>query len=96
MIQNVIGVCYMETQVGVSMSPPTYYLINHSQKEFCYFENDIPIFHILDAILEKYDHWSKNDDIVIDSQDACSSDLVEYLVNDAGYRDMNYDDDEDE
>ena len=78
------------------MSPPTYYLINHSQKEFCFFENDMPIFHVLDEIMKRFDHWTKTDDIVVDSQDACSSDLVEHLINELGYSDMDYDEDDDE
>lgn len=78
------------------MSQPTYYLINHTRKEFCYFENEIPIFQTLDAILKKYPQWKNTDDITVDSQDACSSDLVEHLVNDAGYTDLEYDDDDDD
>ena len=74
------------------MSPRSYYLINHTHKEFCYVEHDMPIFHVLDEIMMKFDHWTKSDDIVIDSQDACSSELVEYLVNDLGYMDIDYGD----
>ena len=83
-------------RVGNTMSPRSYYLINHTHKEFCYVEHDMPIFHVLDEIMLKFDHWTKSDDIVIDSQDACSSDLVEYLVNDLGYIDMDYDEDEED
>ena len=78
------------------MSPPTYYLINHTRKEFCFFENDISIFLVLDATLTKYIHWKTTDDICIDSEDACSCALMEDLVNDGGYLNLDIDEDDDE
>ena len=87
----------LDTITQPTMSPPAYYLINHTRKEFCFFENDISIFVVLDAALKKYTNWEKTDDICIDSDDACSCDLLEELVNDAGYFNLDgVDEDDDE
>lgn len=73
------------------MSPPNYYLINHTRREFCYFEIGISIFNVLDDIL-KNKKWEKTDDIRIDSEYAGSVALLEYLVNNVEYKDVDVQD----
>ncbi len=51
---------------------------------------------VLDATLKKYTHWEKTDDICVDSEDACSCDLLEDLVNDAGYFNLDGGDEDDD
>ena len=70
------------------MSPPSYYLVNRTRKEFCYFENEESIIKILrDAFLE-YDTWRYNDDVIIESEDAGYTFLVEHLTTGLGYVDL--------
>ena len=72
------------------MSPPTYYLINKTQKEFCSFDNRISIFKVMKNTLKLYTNWTKTDNICIDSEDAGSTVLLEYLINSKEYTCLDY------
>lgn len=68
------------------MSPSSYYLVNRTRKEFCYFENGEPIFKVLREALLKYD-WIYTDNIHIESEVSDDA-LVEHLANGLGYIDI--------
>jgi hypothetical protein len=59
---------------------PTYYLVNHTTKEFCFFENDASIFDVLEEAIKKC-KWKKTDHVAIDSEDASHYYLLDYLKN---------------
>jgi hypothetical protein len=71
------------------MSPPPYYLVNHSKHEFSYFDNiDKSIFAELERTYTSYG-WSNTDDIRINSEP--HPDMLwtyEHLVNDMEYRNV--------
>ena len=73
------------------MSPPTYYLINHTRKEFCFFDHDISIFTVLDDTLNTHIHWKNTDNILISSELAGSCALLEHLTNVAEYTGLGID-----
>ena len=71
----------------VTMSPPSYYLVNRTRKEFCYFENEEPIFKVLRESFLKYD-WRYTDAIHIESELSDYTRFVEHLSNGLGYIDV--------
>ena len=71
------------------MSPTSYYLINHTKKEFCGFNTDIPVFEMLELALKTYINWKDSDNIRIDSEWSSNSCfLMEHLMNNLNYRDV--------
>ena len=50
------------------MSPRNYYFMNHTRKEFCIFETNVPILTALEGAIRKNTEWSMRDDIQIDSE----------------------------
>jgi len=69
------------------MSPPSYYLVNHSRKEFHYFENKQSIFKVLQESLA-YPGWKDTDDLHVESELSGSTVLIEHLLNDLEYKDL--------
>ena len=70
------------------MSPPSYYLVNHTRKEFCFFENKLSIFVILEVALQKHTNWNNIDNVSIESENSGSCILLEYLTNDMEYTNL--------
>jgi len=71
--------------VKQKMSHPHYYLVNHTQKEFCYFDNDKPIFIVLENALKNNIGWNLTHDIRIGSEGTSTTIFINYLINDLGY-----------
>jgi hypothetical protein len=71
------------------MSPPIFYFINHTTKQFCIFDNTISIMRSIEIAIQKNLNWSFTDEIQINSQLSNYTHLIEYLINDLEYRDLN-------
>ena len=69
------------------MSRPSYYLVNHTRKEFHYFENKQSIFKVLQESLA-YPGWKETDDLHVESELSDSTALIEHLLNDLEYKDL--------
>jgi hypothetical protein len=65
----------------------SFYLINHSAKEFCTFDNGIPILTAFKQAL-RANNWQSTDDICVDYEDTNSFDLLNHLVNALVYINM--------
>jgi hypothetical protein len=65
----------------------SFYLINHSAKEFCTFDNAIPIITALKRSL-RANNWQSTDDICVDYEDTNSFNLLNHLVNALVYINM--------
>jgi hypothetical protein len=72
------------------MSPPSYYLVNHTRKEFCLFENELPIFLALEIVLDKHKNWRNLDNVLIESDNSGSCIVLEYLTNEMEYKNLDY------
>ena len=72
------------------MSPPCYYFVNHTRKEFCLFDNKISVFFSLNNAIENNPGWKNTDNITIESELAGESSLIEFLMNDKGFKDMDW------
>jgi len=70
--------------------PPCYYFINHTRRQFCLFDNEISVFFSVSNALNTNPGWKDTDSISIDCEPAGSTDLVEYLMNGRGYKNMDY------
>ena len=71
------------------MSPPSYFLINYTRKEFCFFDQELSIFHILDQALVTNKHWKPTDDVRIQSDSSVA--LLEHLTNTLEYTNLDND-----
>ena len=78
------------------MSPPSYYFINHTRKEFCSFDNNKPIFQELTEALHWNIGWTFQDFIHIDKELSNSTVLIEYLMTEKGYKYLDLESDSDE
>jgi len=67
------------------MSKTHYYLINHTIKEFCFFDGEKPILLIMDSIFKKYIHWKKEHDIRIGSEGMTNCDYINDIINNQLY-----------
>ena len=72
------------------MSPICYYFVNNTRKEFCLFNNEISILLSLSNAIESNAGWKNTDKICVDSEDAGYTNLIEYLINEMGYTDLDY------
>jgi len=72
------------------MSPPCYYFVNHTRKEFCLFDNYISIFFSLDNAITNNPGWKNTDKIIIESELAGATNLLEFMINTEGYTDLDY------
>lgn len=77
------------------MSPPTYYFVNYTCKEFCWFNNKSPIFQELTHIVKWNHRWTLEDNIHVESELSGSTFLIEHLVNDLQFVNLDYDSSED-
>ena len=66
---------------------PSYYFINHTRGEFCYFDENNRIIEELIIVINKNEGWTIDDDIKVDSE------ISEYLTNSLNYKNLNYDPD---
>jgi hypothetical protein len=67
------------------MTKSHYYLINHTHKEFCFFDNTNPIFVVLENALKNNTNWKITDDIRIGSEGTTTNTLLGYLINELKY-----------
>ena len=77
------------------MSPPTYYFVNSTRKEFCTFDDKLPILEVLTNTVHKYE-WTLQDDIKVESEMSDFTYLIDYLINDKNYVWLDYDSDYDD
>jgi len=68
------------------MLSPTYYLVNHTRKEFLCFLNEISIITTLEHVM-MHTLWTRTDDIQVDSECACYGKMP-HLVMYADYREL--------
>lgn len=74
------------------MSRIQYYLVNHTHKEFCYFNARIPIYEELKRIIDTWPKWATTDTIKIEGDDESKyPDLWQHLTVNLQYRDLDYD-----
>jgi hypothetical protein len=66
------------------MSPTTYYFINKTRKEFCGFDDTLPVLQALLMAITKHD-WTLQDDIKVEAEYSDCTFLVEYLTRDKGF-----------
>ena len=78
------------------MSLPSYYFVNHSCEEFCWFDNRCPIFQELTHIIKWNHRWTLEDNICVESELSDSTVLIEYLINDLQYKNLDYDSSEED
>ena len=76
------------------MSEPTYYFINNTRREFCYFDNDYSIFQELTNAVNFNTGWTLQDDIRIHSEPSNSTVLVELMI-DLQFKNLDYESSED-
>jgi hypothetical protein len=67
------------------MPHPYYYLLNHTCREFCFFDNTKPILMIIEIALQKNTRWKSTDDIHIGCECKGNGLLLGYLVNQMEY-----------
>ena len=72
------------------MSPPTYYFVNSTRKEFCSFDDRLPVLQALTQIVHKH-AWVMEDDIKVETELSDSTFLIEYLTNEKEYKDLDQD-----
>ena len=73
------------------MSPPSYYFVNHTCKEFCYFDENVQIFQELINVVNVNEGWTIYDEIKVDVELYGDTHLIEYLTNELNYKNLNYD-----
>ena len=69
-----------------------YYLVNETQKEFCFFNPRISIHDELKRIMDAWPRWKPTDTIKIEGEDeAKAPDLWDHLTVNLCYKDLDYD-----
>ena len=58
------------------MTSPTYFFINHDRKEFCYFQNDVPAFGAIGAIMNYKTGWLYGHNIVVSTDKLLSAKIL--------------------
>ena len=69
---------------------PTFFFINHTTKQLCIFDNTISIMRSIEIAIQRNSNWSFTDEICIDSQLSNHTYLLDYLINDLEYRDLDF------
>ena len=69
---------------------PTFFFINHTTKQFCIFDNTISIMRSYEIAIQRNSNWSHSDEIYVDSQLHNHTYLLDYLINDLEYRDLDF------
>jgi hypothetical protein len=68
-----------------------YYLVNHTRKEFCWFNAKRSLYEELDDLFAKYTQWSRTEMIRIEGEEESKSpDLWDHLTQNLCYLDLNY------
>ena len=70
-----------------TMLGPTYFLVNHSRKEFWCFDNKNPLLDILNVAIKNIKDWKLTDEICIDSECSCYGKML-HLITDKGYKEI--------
>lgn len=70
------------------MSRLTYFIVNHTTKEYCSGEPREPIFVALNRVLAKYDNWRRAHNIHIMPEDTSSMVASEYLQYNLQYNNL--------
>ena len=70
------------------MTRLTYYIVNHTTKEYCGGEPREPIFIALNRVLAKYNNWQRNHNIIIMPEDPSSMVASEYLQYNLQYKNV--------
>jgi hypothetical protein len=68
------------------MSRTSYYLLNHTLSEFCYFDENISIFDSLEKILVKWPEWKRDHVICVMAEEYCKTEATDTLLHERGYR----------
>lgn len=69
------------------MIEPTYFLVNHSRKVFCFFGNKASLLEILNFAEKNIEDWNVTDDICIESECARYGKMPP-LVMDKSYKEF--------
>ena len=72
------------------MYEPSYVLLNHTRKEFWFFENKKSLLQIIEFAIKNINDWEIEDEIFIESECACYG-LLPRLVMDKGYKQIHLD-----
>jgi len=75
------------------MSDLTYYIVNHTTKEYCDGEYNESIFITLDKLLAKYTNWKKEHNIRIIPESHSSMQSYESLKYNLEYKNLDNPDD---
>ena len=74
------------------MGPIHYYLVNHTRKEFCYFNARVPVYEELKRVMDAWPKWVSTDTIMIKGEEESKApDIWENLTLNLGYKDLDYD-----
>ena len=74
------------------MSRIQYFLVNETRKEFCSFNDRVPIHEELKRIMELWSRWKSVDRIMIRGQEESKgTDLWDHLTMNLEYKDLDYD-----
>lgn len=66
-------------------------MVNHTHKEFCYFNDRIPVYEELKRIAEAWPKWKTTDTIMIKGEDESKHpDTWDYLTINLQYKDLDY------
>ena len=68
-----------ESRVPEKMSAYDYFFINHTKKEFCWFDSEESIIHNIELAVYKNVGWEMTDDIRVQAQLADDTALLDYL-----------------
>jgi len=69
--------------------------VNSTRKEFCTFDDKLPILQVLTSTVNKYE-WTLQDNIKVESELSDSTYLIDYLINDMNYVWLDYDSESDD
>ena len=47
------------------MKRPTYFFINYTRKEFCHFQNNVPVFEAIGSFINDETGWTNDHNIVV-------------------------------
>jgi hypothetical protein len=68
-----------------------YYFVNETHKEFCTFNDRVPVYEDLKRVIDTWPKWVLTDRIMIKGQDESKScDLWDHLTMNLNYKDLDY------
>jgi len=68
------------------MPGTSYYFVNHTLMEFCYFDEKMAILDALEGALTIWSQWKREHAICIMAEEYCTQDKVDNLLDVRGYR----------